>query len=333
MLPCISPVEHNSHMKAKGFVALLVGAMVMAGAHAQIDSSRVMVKVNGEEINAGEYYSRMEFLPGVGRFIGQDNFEESPPGILTLQLLIEERVIMQCARENNVYPSKEQIDEMHQNRVGKNPEYLKKWLAMGLTEAGLRYQSVIEACQFNLITKGILVTDQEVDKYYNGNKREFTTPRMMKLSVLVVSEENKTKAEGELSAGKAFADVVKQYSEDVTKTKGGALGEVEVEQFTDAIQKALDSVKIGQSTEWIRGETKWVRFLKEGVTPSALKPLDTDLRKFVRRKLMLDKGQVKNDLASMLRETRKKVRIEVVGAPFKNELQRLINSYKIGMAP
>jgi hypothetical protein len=108
---------------------------------------------------------------------------------------------------------------------------------------------------------------------------------------------------------------------------------VEVEQFTDAIQKALDSVKIGQSTEWIRGETKWVRFLKEGVTPSALKPLDTDLRKFVRRKLMLDKGQVKNDLASMLRETRKKVRIEVVGAPFKNELQRLINSYKIGMAP
>lgn len=332
-MPGPIPVEHNSHMKAKGFVALLASALVMAGAHAQIDNNRVMVKVNGEEIKASEYYSRMEFLPGVGRFLGEDNFEESPPGVMTLQLLIEERVIMQCARDNNVYPTKEQVDEMHANRVGKNPEYLKKWLAMGLTEEALRYQSLIESCQFNLITKGILVTDQEVEKYYNGNKREFTSPRKMKLSVLVVSAENKPKVDGELTAGKAFAEVVKAYSEDLTKSKGGALGDVEVDQFTEAIQKALENVKIGQSTDWIQGETKWLKFLKEGVTPSVLKPLDDDLRKFVRRKLMLDKGQVKNDISSMLRETRKKSRIEVVSAPFKNELQRLINSYKIGVAP
>ncbi|MBL8088158.1 MAG: peptidyl-prolyl cis-trans isomerase [Chthonomonas sp.] len=306
-------------------------ALASSFAFAQIDPNRVLVTVNGEPIKAAEYFSRMEYLPGVGRMLPDGKtWEESPPGVLTLQLLIEERVIMLCAKENGVTPSAAEIDAQYQRKVGRNPEYLKKWLAMGLTEADLKYQAQLEVAQFKLVTKGINVTDQEVERHYKTYISSYTVPRTMKLSVLVVSDENKPKATADLAAGKAFADVVKAYSEDLTRAKGGALGDVPVEEFAEPVQKALDSVKIGQQTDWIKGDNKWIKFNKEGVTPERVLPLDDTLKADIRRGLMIDRGNVKNDLAKMLSETRKKVVIQMVDTQFKSELQKLIDRYKLG---
>lgn len=314
----------------KGLFALLLAGWATIAA-AQLDPNRVLVTVNGEEIRASEYYTRMEILPGVGRFLDDGKtLEESPPGVLTLQLLIEERTILLCAKENGVTPSQAEIDALYNEKYASKPEAIKNFAALGVSPEAIKNQLMVELAQFKLMTKGITVTDQEIERHYKQYPTEFTTPRTMKLSIIAVDADSKATVDQALAAGKPFAEVARAYSTDPTAKAGGLLGEVDIAEFNEAVGKLIENTKIGSTTDWVEGSGRFVKFWKQSVTPAKLQPLDDELKKRIRRTLMLDRGAVKNDLDAMLRATRKKMVIEIKTAPFKTDLQKLINRYKLG---
>lgn len=293
-------------------------------------ADRVVMTINGEKILASEYYQRMEFLPNFGRMVRDNVFEATPPGLLTMQLLLEERIILQCATENGVPPSQAQTQDVYDQKLRQDPNMLTMLEKQGLNKDFLMYQCRIEAAQFNLVTMGVNITDLEIEKYYKGNPREFTSSKKLKLRVIAVPDGEKAKVDDELKSGKSFAEVAKAMSKDATAAAGGDLGEVAMEDLTGPIIEAIEKVKIGQYTEWVQGENIVVRFLKENVIPPVVKKFDDDLKKRIRRNLMIDRGAVKNDLEKLLAATRKKAKIEVLQPQFRSEFAKFMQRNGIG---
>jgi len=298
-------------------------------ASAQIDPARTVMTINGEEVKGGEYYERMEFLPGVGTMRGE-NFIEAAPGFLVINRLIEEKLLLQVAKEQGVYPTDVEVAALYKEKADDIKDFEKNYTDAGVSRKYVENQLRLELAQFKLQTKGINLTDMEVEKHYKENPSRFTIGKRIKLSVIAVPEFKKDEVDKALGSGKGFADVAKTLSTDPTAKDGGNLGFIFDLDLSDQIKGALKDVRIGGLTPWIKGEQVVLRFHLDDIIPEQLKPLDAKMKRDLRRSLMMDKGVAKNDVEALLKDARKKAKIDVKQLQFKSEIQRMLERYKIG---
>lgn len=288
-------------------------------ASAQSDPTKPIATVNGESIGGMEYFRRMEFLPGYGKMVG-NRFIEGWPGYLALQQIINERILLQLAKEKAVAPKDADIAAELNLRLKNSPKLLETLAKVGITKADLEHQIRVDLSEFNLITMGVNVTDQEVEQHYKDNPTRFTVPKRYKLRLIAVTEEKKSQVDTALAGGKTFADVARDMSSDPSALQGGAIGDVPATALAEAVTKMLDLTKIGTTTEWIKGASGgWFKFLVEDVKPSEKIPLDANTKAQLRRSLMLDRGRVRNNLDKMMTDARKKAKI-TVAQPGLNEM-------------
>jgi parvulin-like peptidyl-prolyl isomerase len=309
---------------------------VAGSALAQVDPARVVATVNGVEIKGSEYYRRMEFLPGVGRNLG-DGFAEFPPGFLTLEQLITEKLIFQLAKTKGVTPSDPEVQDELRYRLTKNPKLLQDYIDRGRTRAELEYEVKFDLVQFKLLTAGITVTDQEVEKYYNTNKPLFTTPVQLTLRVIVArTGTDATLVDKDLAAGKPFAEVAKARSADVTASRGGEYGTVPLDYLAPNVRSSIATLKAGQTTQWFEAadtsagpktDAPRFKFLIEKVTPERLLPLDADLKRQARQKLMMDRGKVQNHLKADLMALRTKSTIDIKEKGFADAYKKFLDAF------
>jgi len=312
----------------KKIYSLLAIAFTACAAHAQVDANRTVAVVNGDEIKGGEYYHRMEYLSGVGR-ISNNGVAEFPPGFLTIEQLISERLILQLAKNKGVLPTDVEVENELKNRVTDNPKLLENWLNSGQSEADLRYLLKLEIAQFKVATAGITVTDQEVEQFYKEHPTMYTTPKKVKISVIVVRDDTAQKAvDDDLKAGKSFADTAKAHSADVTKGLGGELGSIFVTALNPSVQAAIEKIKIGQTTEWLVTNDARVKFLLEDATPAKKMEFTPSLKRDIRKRMMIDKGQVKNDVAKEMLALRSTAKIDIKDKVFAEAYSKYIEAYK-----
>ena len=302
-------------------------AMAAAISFAQVDPERVVVVVNGESIKGAEYYRRMEFLPGVGRQMGR-SFAEFPPGFLTIEQLITERLIVQLAKKKNVAPSDSEVQAELNARMADNKNLLTDWQAMGRTRKELEDQIRIELCQFKVLTQGVTITDQEVDQHYKDQKVMYTTPRQARLRVIAVGDEaSQTAVDNELKAGKSFADVARAHSLELSKEQGGLVGDVPYGSLSETVRTALGKIKIGQSTDWIVSEGTRVKFFLENIIPEKTQELDASLKRNIRMRLMMDKGKAKNNVAAEMSQLRADAKIDIKQKEFAEAYAKFIQAF------
>lgn len=297
----------------------------------QIDTNRVVVVVNGEEVKANEYYRRMEFLPGVGKTMGR-TFNEFPPGFLTIEQLITEHLVFQLAKDKGVLPTDLEIDAELKARQADSPQLLQNWLAAGRTLDEFKYQIKYDLAQFKIQTFGVTITNQQIDKHYADNPSTFSLPKRAKLRVIVVqSEDDQKKVDADLAAKKPFADVAKQYSADVSKIQGGEYGTVPYAFLNTPVRDAVNATKIGQTTIWITTKEDekptYLKFLLEDILPEEKIPLTDQLRRNIRRKLMLDAGSVKNNIQKEMMDVRTRAKIDIKQAEFADAYRKFIEAY------
>jgi foldase protein PrsA len=157
-----------------------------------------------------------------------------------MQLLITQRWIEGEAKELGVSASdaevKKAFDEQRKRSFPKDADY-QKWLKQsGQTEEDIRLRVRLDLLQTKIrdrMTKGDdKVTAAQVEDYYERNKERFSTPR--RRDVQLVLAETRAKAQRAMRAlrsGRAWRDVVKQYSIDpATKQQAGKLSVAEGEQ-------------------------------------------------------------------------------------------------------
>lgn len=298
----------------KGLITKLTVFSVLAtasvGVFAQSDPTKPVATVNGETISGIEYFRRMEFLPGVGRMVG-NRFVESYPGYLALRQMIEERLLLQLAAEKKVLPKDADVKAQLDLKLKEDPQLLENLAKVGISKADIEYQIRLDLAEFNIVTNGITVTDQEIEQHYRDNPSRFTIPKRYKLRLIAVTEGKKQEVDDQLAAGKNFADVAKALSQDSSASTGGELGEIPDTAFSELVRANLERTKIGQATAWVQGTSGWFKFLIEDIKPAEKIPLDDNLRKQLRKSLMMDRGRVRNNIEVMMADMRHKAKVTI----------------------
>jgi foldase protein PrsA len=319
----------NHHKK----IWIALGAIILSSiASAQIDPNKTIATINGDPVKGAEYYRRMEFLPGVGKMDNQAFFE-APPGFLTLEQLITERLVVQLAKQKGVFPSDAEVEAELKIRQEDDPNLVQNWTTNGHTMEELKKQVEYDLAQFKLQTQGVTVTDSEVQKFYNDNPSMYTNPKQVKLRVIVVLKEaDKAPVDKDLAAGKPFADVAKQYSVDASKAVGGEFGTVPIAFLNTPAKTAVEAVKIGQATAWVQSQTqdnqsRFVKFFLEDVIAEKKMTFDAKLKRQIRQRLMVDRGNVKNDVRKEMNVMRSKAKIEITEPEFADIYKKFVDAY------
>ena len=284
--------------------------------------------MNGEEVKGAEYYRRMEYLNGSGRVFGNE-FIELPPGLLTLEQLITERLVFQLAKEKGVFPSDTELQTELNFRLESNPRLLEDWQLTGRTRAELEHQIRFELAQFKIATFGITITDQQVEQFYKDNGAMYTIPKRVTLRVIALKEKAMmTTVDNELKA-KTFAEVARKYSDDISKLDGGNFGTLPLNSLQEPLRTAIANIKIGQTTPWLAVETMNLKFMLENVLPESKPPLDAKMKQIVRRRMLTDQGKVRNDIQKEMADMRKRSKISITQKEFQDAYDRLLE--KMGL--
>ena len=282
-----------------------------------------IVSVNGEAIVTSDYYRRMSVLPGVGRIAG-GRFVQATPGFLTLQQLINERLMIQLARKNNVEPTEADITAEIEFRVKEDPEFVRAFLRSGLTEADLRHDLRVQLSEFNVSTMGVTITDFQVEKYYQDQQRQFTLPKRYRLRVIAaVGAEKKQAIDAELAKGTAFSDVATRMSEDLTRVDGGLLGNLAESALGDNMKTIVATMAEGAVSPWLEGESGTeIKIFLEDIMEAEVLPFDDVLKQKIWRRLMLDRGLVRNNMAQLMKDMRDEVQLTFTGTTFDEQLKQ-----------
>lgn len=211
------------------------------------EKKTVVAKVNGEKITKGEFQKLFEArLAQYEMMYGQDFAQKKENEELiknlkedTLDEMINERIILQKAKEFNIQPDEkdinENLDKMYKQAVsqaGGEDKFKKTLETFKLTvddyKKYMTNKIIIEKV-YDKIVKDVSVSDDELLKYYNEHMYDYTEkPNKMNVShILVQTEDEAKKVLEELKKGAKFEDLAKKYSIDPgSKDKGGNLGDI-----------------------------------------------------------------------------------------------------------
>ncbi|MCG9896175.1 MAG: peptidyl-prolyl cis-trans isomerase [Fimbriimonadaceae bacterium] len=311
-------------MRTLRTLLILAATAAAAFAAAQVDPNRVVVRVNGEPITGQTYFTRMQFLPGVGRMSGS-NFVPGAPGLFTLQQLINEVLMFQLAQQRGVAPSEAEIDAEVARRKRDEPGIWQSFQEAGLGEAEFRWDSRYELSQFKIVTQGVNITNQEVDQFYRGNIATlYTLPRRYVLRVISVSDPaNREKVDAALTAGRAWGDVAAEFSQDMSRRNEGRFATIADDDLGDPLRSEVLKLQKGGRTPWMNSGNTWAKFWLEDLLEKQVRPLDDTLRAEIRRRLMIDRGGARVNMMLLMDEMRRKAKIDFLGSPFEPTLKSL----------
>ena len=212
-----------------GLAGLLMATFLSACA-----GGGAVATVNGQPVSRSTFDTRLE---------------QSPMGRQVLQQLVQETLIEQYAKNNNISVSDAEVDA-RENQIKANfptgswDEMLK---ARGLTEvdvrSALREQLVLDKA----LSKDVTITPAQIQDYFNKNRSTFDKPEQVSARhILVPSLALANQIEADLKAGQNFGDLAKKYSTDPgSKDKGGDLGTFKRGQMVAAFDKYAFSAPIG----------------------------------------------------------------------------------------
>jgi foldase protein PrsA len=214
-----------------GLAALLVSTSLTAC------SGGAVATVNGQPISRSSFNSRLE---------------SSPMGRTVLQQMVQDTLIEQYAKNNNITITDADITARENQLKANFPsgswdDMLK---ARGLTEADVRSALREQLILDRALSKDVTVTPAAIKQYYDRNRASFDKPETVTARhILVPNLALAQKVEADLKAGQNFGSLAKQYSTDPgSKDKGGELGAFRRGQMVPAFDKVAFSAPIGSTS-------------------------------------------------------------------------------------
>ena len=248
----------------------LVLALAVAGCGGgdeEVPADAVAV-VDGEEIARTDY----EALISQAKTSYKNQKREFPAAgsqeLQTLRnqivgFLVQREQFEQEAEALEVEVTDEQVDKrlgeiQKQYFGGDKKKYEKQLKEQGLTDRqvrnDIRAQLVSEKI-FEQVTRDVKVTDDQIEKYYNENKSQYSQPESREVRHILV----KTKAQaddlyGQLKGGADFAALAKKFSQDPgSKANGGKLT-VSKGQTVAPFDKQAFALKTNELSEPVKTE-------------------------------------------------------------------------------
>lgn len=220
----------KAHRITVGLAALLMGTSFAA-----CSGGGAIATVNGQPISRSTFDSRLE---------------SSPMGRTVLQQLVQETLIEQYAKNNNITVTDAEIDARETQIKANFPsgswdEMLK---SRGLSEADVRSALREQLVLDKALAKDVTISPAQIKDYFNKNRASFDKPETVTARhILVPNLVLANTVEAQLKSNpQSFADLAKKYSTDPgSKDKGGDLGTFRRGQMVPAFDKVAFSAPIG----------------------------------------------------------------------------------------
>ncbi|MBX3113507.1 MAG: SurA N-terminal domain-containing protein [Fimbriimonadaceae bacterium] len=315
-------------MKSKGLYLLASALVAFTIVGCNKDKGEI-AKVNGIAITNSELIEYLEAKPTV-RVVIQGQTVDVPVqdtlGFQAMQDLVVRKLVQQMAKEEGVAPTKKEVDEEISLRGEINPGYVKNLQARGLSMTGIRAQVEVELAQQLLVSKGITVTDQEVEDYIKANKAEFQDPAKVEMYWILATSANKAAIDSELATGAKFQDVAARLSMDPeAKASGGKFGAVRfpsgvpINALDEKIRNAVSAAPIGKGTDWVSlpqaGQV--AKFYVIRRTEARDIEMTAARKKLIKRGIAVARGQETKDIKESIQKRLKDAKITVSDSNLK----------------
>jgi hypothetical protein len=164
---------------------------------------------------------------------------------------IEEKILLEEARNKEIlltWEEKKRFLAKHSSDAALEKERLS------VDEEGadlLFEQLLVEKYTYDLV-KAIEVDEQEIQEYYNANKREFLLPERVKVSqILLPSEEKAVEILESLKDDDPdhFKKLARVQSIGVEASRGGEMGVFAIGQLPDEMEKTIFALKEGEISQ------------------------------------------------------------------------------------
>lgn len=180
-------------------------------------------------------------------------------GVETLNSLISEKIVELEIAKENIKIASEDIDKEFKNmeeQYGGKEALANAMANSNLTEKDLKNDIKNKLSIDKLLKDDIKISEEDIAKYYEENKANFTEEEQVKASHILVEKEDLAKEiKKKLEDGEDFAKLAKEYSTDEgTKENGGDLGFFGKGKMVEPFDKAAFTLPIGEVSEPIKSE-------------------------------------------------------------------------------
>lgn len=239
-----------------------------------------------------------------------------------LRDLIDQQLLVQRGKDQGTSVETDLIKRLDEVRKQNNLQSLDD-LEKAVEGEGISWEDYKTQIRNSLLTQEviakemhgrILISDEEVKKFYDEHQKEFIRPEQVVLAEIFLSTEGKTpeevsviqrKAEdylNRLKRGDDFADMAKRYSEGSTAKDGGGLGTFERGQLSKQLEDATFSLNRAGLTDVIQTKTGFEILKVLEHYQAGLQPLDK-VRQAIDNEIYMKKMQpALREYLSQLRE-------------------------------
>ena len=201
-----------------------------------------------------------------------------------MQFLIQAEWMQQEAEEQGIEVKdaelKKALEDQKKQAFQNDKQYEEYLASSGMTEEDVLFRVRLNQLQEKLVKKvtedAKKVSDEDVEKYYEKNKKRFAQPERRDLRVVLTKTEAKAQqAKRALDSGQSFKKVVKQYSiDEASKSQNGLLPAVSEGQQEKAFDKEIFSAKKGQIEGPVKTQFGWYVFEVQKVTKASQQTLE-----------------------------------------------------------
>lgn len=231
---------------------VLLFSLIVTGCNKEVDK---VGEVNGESITTAEYESHLSFLKYYYEIqAGTKLDEEKDQAVIdslktqTFDDLVLKKILWQQAGNENIEMTEEEIDAevAKAKEVYGDEDYKNILEEMGMSEKQLKEQIKTEKFYSGLreiVTANIMVSEDEVEQYYEQNKESFVDKGGIQIShILVETSEEAQDLIDQIEQGGDFAVLAREHSSCASSAQGGDLGLFNqdsnyVTEFKDAAAK------------------------------------------------------------------------------------------------
>jgi parvulin-like peptidyl-prolyl isomerase len=311
-------------------VALLLSAVACGGGGSDKVPSNAVAKVGDRTVTKADY----DRLLNQARVNYRDNKRKFPePGTeeyVQLRDQIIKYLVLRAqyadeADSRGIEISDDQVDKrldqlIQQYFQGDKKKYEQQLKANGVSDEQVRSDIEAQLVQeelFKDVTKDVDVSEADLQKYYNQNRKQYSTPAKRDIRHILLKKNQKALAESlasQLRAGANFARLAKKYSQDPGSKKVGGRLEISKGQTVPPFDKVAFSIVTHRISDPVRTQYGW--HVIEAVSP-------------VKRAATTPFSQVKQAIRQQLLQSKK----SEASTKYVQRLERSDVSYQVGFAP
>lgn len=291
-------------LAAAGWLVAGIGAAAFLGGCGK-SSGGSLATVNGDPITMDEFVEYLKTKDRVRVVANNGQVAEARVAdtlaFQALQDLVTRKVVHQLAVDEGVAADAKAVREEIEFRKQLNPNFVPQYTAAGFTLDRIKDQIQVDLDTERLLTKGITVSDAELDALIKDNRLD-VTPATADLSwVFVRTQAKRDEVDNELKSGQSFSTVARRLSDASSASDQGARYPIRiVAQMPANLQTAVKATQEGQATDWIKGDGGYGKFYVEKKVGEKKEVLSKAKREYFRRELAKSQGAKAKDIGKRL---------------------------------